>query len=361
MNGRKRDEEETGMTIQSKNTIAIPPGATIREQLQYRGMSQKEFAERMGLSEKHVSRLINGKVPLSPSVADCLEMVLGVPAKYWNRLEAAYRTDIEKIAAENEMDEDRDLVKRFPYNEISELGWVPKTRNLKERVINLRKYFEVSSLRLLDDALITGIACRKLGESEKSNYALITWAQKAKLEARKIETSPVNIQRLKKNIPEIRKLTLEQPLDARAHLREILSQSGIAIVYLPHLKGSYLQGASFSDHKKIVLGITSRQKNEDVFWFSLFHEIGHIIQGDIHLPDGPSREEERRADRFAADHLINPEDYRNFVGQHDFSVEAVSDFSNRIGIDQGIVIGRLQKEGYVPFNKMNQLKKQFIA
>ena len=85
------------MLIKSKTTIAIPPGATIKEQLEDRELSQKEFAARMGMSEKHISNLIRGSVRLTPEVAMRLEMVLGIPARFWNNLEAIYREDIEKI------------------------------------------------------------------------------------------------------------------------------------------------------------------------------------------------------------------------------------------------------------------------
>ena len=89
------------MLIKSKTTIAIPPGATIKEQLEDRELSQKEFAARMGMSEKHISNLIRGSVRLTPEVAMRLEMVLGIPARFWNNLEAIYREDIEKIKEES--------------------------------------------------------------------------------------------------------------------------------------------------------------------------------------------------------------------------------------------------------------------
>ena len=129
--------------VRSRSFIATPPGATIKEQLNDRGMSQKEFSARMDMSEKHISRLINGDVQLTSEVAVRLEMVLGVPAKFWNNLEAIYREKLIKVEAENTMDKDEVLAKQLPYNQMSKFGWVPETRLMKERVINLRKYFEV--------------------------------------------------------------------------------------------------------------------------------------------------------------------------------------------------------------------------
>lgn len=92
--------------VKSRSYIATPPGAAMKEQLNSRGMSRKEFAVRMDMSEKHISKLINGDVQLTPDVAVRLEMILGVPAKFWNNLEAIYREKIVKAEAENAMDAD---------------------------------------------------------------------------------------------------------------------------------------------------------------------------------------------------------------------------------------------------------------
>ena len=105
--------------VRSRSFIATPPGATIKEQLNDRGMSQKEFSARMDMSEKHIIRLINGDVQLTSEVAVRLEMVLGVPAKFWNNLEAIYREKLIKVEAENTMAKDEVLAKQLPYNQIS--------------------------------------------------------------------------------------------------------------------------------------------------------------------------------------------------------------------------------------------------
>lgn len=114
-------------------------------------MSQKEFAIRMDLSEKHVSKLIHGEVSLTPDVAERLELVLGVPAKFWNSLEIIYREKILKANAENHMEQDIEIVQKLPYREMAKNGWIPDTRKSTEKVIHLRKFFEVVQLTLLED------------------------------------------------------------------------------------------------------------------------------------------------------------------------------------------------------------------
>lgn len=82
--------------IKRQKYIAVPPGATIKEQLEDRGMSREEFAKEMGMSEARVSELISGNIPLTTETAERLEAVLGVPAGFWNKMEAFYREDSRK-------------------------------------------------------------------------------------------------------------------------------------------------------------------------------------------------------------------------------------------------------------------------
>ena len=122
--------------MRSKTYIATPPGETIKEQLIDREMTQKEFAARMDMSEKHISRLINGEVILTPETAVKLEMVLGIPAEFWSNLEAIYREKLVKVKTENALEEDAIIAKRFPYNEMAKYGWVPETKNITELKLN---------------------------------------------------------------------------------------------------------------------------------------------------------------------------------------------------------------------------------
>jgi len=137
------------MYSHSEKTIAVPPGATIKEQLKNRHMLQKEFAIRMDMSEKHISHLINGKVELTPDVAQRLELVLGIPAKIWNDLESRYRERLAKVNQELEDEKEMLLARRFPYQKMSAEGWVSKTDNFNDQVRNLRRFFEVANLEVL--------------------------------------------------------------------------------------------------------------------------------------------------------------------------------------------------------------------
>lgn len=346
--------------VKSRSYIATPPGATIREQLNDRGMSQKEFAARMDMSEKHISKLINGEVQLTPETAVRLEMVLGVPAKFWNNLEVIYREKIIKAEAENAMDTDAELAQQFPYLEMARFSWVPEARGAKEKVINLRKYFGVVELSLLENHQITRIACRRLAITEKSDLALMAWAQEAKIMARDIPTAPINIKGLLEIIPEIRDMTVLKPEEFCPKMKKKLADCGIALVFLPHLTGSFLQGATFLDGNKIVVGLTARGKDADKFWFSFSHELAHIVLGHIGQANGTSDEDEEAADNWAKDTLIPADSFELFKAQKSYSEYSVCKFAKKLGIAPGIVVGRMQREGIIQYSMMNELKEQYV-
>lgn len=343
----------------SKSYIATPPGATIKEQLEYRGMSQREFAKRMDYSEKFISQLINGQVELTPNTAHRLEMVLGVPSAFWMSLEARYREKLLQVEEENSIDEDMQIAKKFPYAQMARLGWVEPTRSVAVKVVELRKFFEVVRLSLLgEDRLTPGIAYRRQKETAESEYALLAWAQKAKIDARGITTGKINVGKLEECIPKLRELTSMDPADFQPALVSMLAECGIATVFLPHLEHTFLNGATFYDGSKIVLALTLRGADADKFWFSLFHELAHVINGHIGRTAGTIEEEELTADVFARDTLIPPDAYAQFVAGSK-TRSSVASFANEIGIAPGIVVGRLQKDGYLPYSKLNSLKVRY--
>lgn len=224
----------------------------------------------------------------------------------------------------------------------------------------MRKFFEVANLGVIDNLKIPGIAYRITDTNEKSDYALAVWAQRARIEARHIKCSPINIQKLEESLPKIRAMTRELPEKFCPKLCRILADCGIAIIFLPHIGGSFLHGASFIDGKHIVMGLTVRGKDADKFWFSLFHEIYHIIAGDINDNSPITFDQERECDLFAQNTLIPEDELKRFVERGDFTANSICKFANLIDIDSGIVVGRLQRENYIPYSVFNNLKTKYV-
>lgn len=353
--------------METKNSIiAIPPGETIKEQLDMRGMSQKDFASRMGISEKHISHLINGKAPLTQETALKLESVFGVPARFWNNLESLYQEDIARISQETEFEKEREILKQIPFKELANLGYVKATKIINEKIIELRRFYEISSLTIIPNILSFNAAFRKVDHGKASEFALSAWLQMGTLAARQLETRDFDKDKLKVRLSKIRDMNMHDPHDFMPRLRRLLSECGVALVTIPHLPKTYAHGATLWPSKnKAVIILSLRGKDADKFWFSLFHEIGHImlhekkesyIQYNQLDQNDPN---ELEADKFASNTLIPESAYKHFVLQNDFSVFAVQSFARKISVMDGILVGRLQHDGYIPFKNLNGLKSKY--
>lgn len=86
----------------SRSYIAVPPGETIKEQLELHGMNIVEFAERIGFSEKQARLLVRGEMNLTNDIAHRLEAVFGISSMFWKNLESIYRENIEKVKKEEQ-------------------------------------------------------------------------------------------------------------------------------------------------------------------------------------------------------------------------------------------------------------------
>jgi HTH-type transcriptional regulator/antitoxin HigA len=350
----------TNENIQSD--FAVPPGEYLLEVVQERDMSQADLSRRMGRPAQAINEIIKGEKAITPETALQLEQVLGVPAHIWTGLEAEFqltkarRQELDRIAAEGPIAED------CPYAEMVKFGWVPRVRGTGEKVRELRKFFGVASLRNIQDVSAYQPAFRKT-KRDCSAIALAAWLRRGELKAHETATEEFSATHVRESLGLLRRLTLEDPSGGVARAGECLAGCGIALVILPRLPRTNVNGAAFWSRPgvKAVAVMILRGRWPDVFWFSLLHEIGHILLHDkreVFLENGEPRSEtqEREADRFAADVLIPPHRYEVFAAQGNFTVGAIRNFADSVQIGAGIVVGRLQHERLVAANALNGLR-----
>lgn len=345
-------------------SFAIPPGETLKETLHHLSMSQAELAARAGRPEKTISQICTGKRAITPETAIELERVLGVPAHIWNGLERSYQAALAREREEHSLQHEAELAREFPYNEMAKLDWVEQTRDWIERARNLLRFFGVASLSFLDEQ---PAAIFRVGTcADPSDCALMAWLRAGTLQAYEAATEPFNRGEIEQAVPEFRRLTLESAHTAIDRLREMLAESGVVLALVPALPKTAAHGAThWLGSEKVVLQLSDRYKRADIFWFSFFHEIGHLLLHGkrpgvyVNRLDRERDEKEREADRFARDTLIPPDEFAEFVNRDRVSAVAIRDFADAIGIHPGIVVGRLQHDGLIPRNRHNALCDEF--
>ena len=345
----------------------IHPGETLKEVLEDRGMSQRELALRTDVTETHISNIVNCQKDISVSFAKKLEYALGIDASFWINLQANYDKELADFEEVNRISKDEiDIMRRLKdiSNYMQQSGLAKNEPNPSLRVIQLRKVLNVSSLARIPDVSQVG-AYRLAKTVDADPYILFAWLRLCDLVNATCEIEqPLDIEKLKDRIPAIKKLMFEHINNIQLRLRELFAECGIKFLMIKHFRGAPVQGViKKSEEGSLSLIMTNRHKFADIFWFTLFHETGHIINGDIanQLIDFEcvENEAEREADQFASNVLIEQEKYEQFVKQGDFSLSQINRFSAKEGIPNYILIGRLQKDGYLEYHHYSTEKMKY--
>ncbi len=341
----------------------IAPGETILEFLEINSMTQIDLAKKTGLTKKTVNEIINGKAPITTATSLKLEYVFNVPASFWNNLESSYEEALErKKDVESIIDEEKYLI-NIPYAEMANRNWdwIEKTRDSYEKVVNLRKFFSVASLGF-DTELKRKLAFRKSNNDNFSFEALYCWLRFGEIQSNKIEFPKFDIEKLKQNSNIIRTLANKPFLDQFNKIQELLKECGVSLVYEPTLPNTYVNGVSYKiTSDKAIIMISDRGKKDDILWFTLFHEIAHLIKHSkkevfVDLEDSEKNNIEIEADEFARNILISDTIYNNFISKNKFFNEnIIKKFSKENNVSTGIVVGRLQKDKLIEWNQFNNL------
>ncbi|MBB5324871.1 addiction module HigA family antidote [Anoxybacillus tepidamans] len=347
----------------------IPPGETLAELLDYYGMTQAELANRIGKTTKTVNEIIKGKAPITPETALQLEKVFNVSAAFWNNLESNYRQLLAKKAENEHLQRQIDQLEKFPITFMTKNRWIEKHTDEIKQLEELFKFFGVASFEAFEKVCQIRLsnpdtAFRQTGAFEINRESVAVWLRRGEILAREIECEPYNEKKFKEALLEIRKFTSETPDIFVPKLVRLCSQCGVAVVFVPETPKSRVSGATkWLNPQKALIQLSFRYRRNDSLWFTFFHEAGHILlhskkETFVDLEDNNEKGDlEEEANQFAANFLISPSKYKKFIEANDFSTQSICSFADELQIAPGIVVGRLQHDGIIPFRSiLNKLK-----
>lgn len=341
-----------------------PPGDTLADLLEERSMTQTELAERLGVSLKHVNRVTKGAASISAELALGLEKVFGAPAAFWMTREAHFRANEARLEQRQEFSADLDWAKSFPVTELRKRGLIPSHGNGADLVEQLLRFFGVAHPAQWKEPQV---AYRKSQKFESDCYALSAWLREGELEAAEIPSQPYDENRFLEVLRSARSLTALDPQQWWPALQQRCAEAGVLVTIINAYTGVKANGATrWLSQDKALIQLSLRHKWEDVFWFTFFHEAGHVVlhrKKDLFievdkkdLADNPEAlQAEAEADRFAARTLIPPP-YARRLRALDLS-EVVS-FAESLDIAPAIVVGRMHHDKLLAYNKGNNFRRR---
>lgn len=326
--------------------IDLPdPIEAIRFRMEQSGLKQQDLVPYIG-SRSKVSEVLTGKRPLSLKMIRALHKGLGVPAEVLLR-EPGGRIPEELPNLQCE---------RFPLTEMARRGWISgleqSATKLKERAEELVREF----LRPLRNCGVQPGSLRPRQHvrsgSAMDEYALLAWCVRVITLAQEQSVAEYRPRTL---VPQfMQRLVNLSYLDAGPRLvQEFLRKNGIHMVVLRHLPRTHLDGAAMMlSSGKPVVALTLRYDRLDNFWFTLFHELGHVklhfdkdkdacFVDDLDVdPEGL----EVQADEFAQDSLIPAKDWQRAPARDERTPYAVLQLADTLRVHPAILAGRIRRE-----------------
>ncbi len=347
--------------------LPIPPGEVLEEEIEALGINQTQLAAALGRPAQVVNEIIRGKKAITQETALELERVLGIGAHVWAGLESSYRMILARNRERERLEAFQDWLREFPVAEMVKHGWVAKARDKQEQVRELLGYFGVATVAAYRKVTPVGSGVfRFTDKAIVSEGALAAWLRGGETKARLMETRRFDAGLLLQAAQEARTLTSTAPDVMAPRLESLFSDAGVAFVVVPELPKTGANGvARWLNSGKALIQLNLRYRWADIFWFTLFHEVAHLLKHKLNriIVDGKSINRdphiEGEADRWAADFLISPDAWQEFMREGSFTRSNVVAFAEAIDIAPGIVVGRLHKEGRLPYNTLADLKTRF--
>ena len=328
------------------------PGVYVRDALNDLNMSAKEFSIRSGISERTLSDLINEKGGITFDIAIKLAEFFKTSINVWTNLQNAYDAYIIEKRLKREIEDDYELLKPFK-KYLVENKVIDQNDDEFMVVAKTRSSFSINRISLLNTNELLVSFKEHSGKEHDNVFAENLWIAYALTKARKIETKPYDRQKLLKSLPNMTSLMGKNPKEFFPILVDILKECGVAFVFVPYLSKSNIYGASKWLSKDVVmLAISNRGGKADVFWFTLFHEIAHVLMEHKRYCllqfDG---NDDVEANIVGSNILIRDEEWSSFINEHRiFDQKSIEEFAKKVNVPSFIVLGRLAKEKHISYS-----------
>jgi len=341
------------------------PGDTIIDILQEKDITLDRFAVQMGTSKEFIEKLIGGDKEITEEISEKLAMVLGASVDFWLRREFQYREDLVRLKRV----EETSWLKLLPIADMVKFGWIKS--EVAKNVSALLGYFGVDSItewHLKYEAEMAQVSFRTSSKYKQQPAAVAAWLRYGEIQSQDIVCKDWNPELFRATLPEIKKLTrVKDPVEFLPKLADLCANCGVAIAIARTPNGCQASGVTkFLTSERALIMLSFRYMKDDHFWFTFFHEAGHLLLHGIKCvfveEIGKGRlisQEEEEANNFAADQLV-PEALRSRMMKIAISNKrSIIGFAAEAGVSPGIIVGQLQHAGRIEYGRLNTYKRKY--
>lgn len=331
-------------------------------------MTQAELGRRMARPLKTISEIARGKAAITPDTAIQLERALGISVATWLSLESRYREGQARERDLAELNSHVTWLEQFQIKELIRRKIVARSSTPAKQAAQLLSFFGVSSPGGWDQHWGQRMASYRMSERlPVSLHAVALWLREAEREAEGADLPDYRAAQLRAIVPKLRPLSREPVIGGAIDAaRKLLNAAGVGLLLIEGVSGAPASGAVHWIRRNPWIVLTLRYRTDDQLWFSLFHEIGHLLEGgrrpevveevaDDELP----RLDEQAANAFAREALLPRDELDRWLAENVINRPSISTFAASQGVAPGIVVGRLQRDRRLKPSELNRLKRHF--
>ena len=330
------------------------PGELIQREIEARNVSQSELAMRLGVSKKHLNQVVNGLAPLSADLALALERATGVPAQLLLRFEADWRAHQVSVEARSSLTSYLQWLENFPRGVLVERKIIEAIDDDLTALEKLLRFFGVNDPEAFEKVFLAPQAKYKRNDKgEIDQYNMAIWLGLATKKADDLAQTapPYSAESLRAAASDLRRATTAPVEVGFRAMQERLLSAGVILVYVPEVHDTRISGASlWLNSNRPMIALSSRHRFEDSFWFSMAHEMGHVLlhlkrttfiddHSDYSLEaihhSNETDEYERAANKYAEQLFLGPEGIKLLAGLG--AQEQLRSLARSRGVDPGII------------------------
>lgn len=341
------------------------PGETLDEKLEEMGMGPKEFAVRTAKPEKTIIAIIKGESSITADMAVLFESVTKIPAHFWLNSQRTYDEFIARNKRDEMIAQSEEWARRFPLSSMIKKGWLAASSSSKEKTTALLSFFSISTPEAWQNYYfnqVLKVEFRISLANTKEPYAISAWLRKGELQAAEMEVPTYSEKVFRELLPSIKSLMARQPSDFFSQLQGLCIGAGVKVVFTPCLPKAPINGSTRWLNDTPFIQMTDRYKRNDVFWFTFFHEVGHILlhgKKEIFLENidycDKIKQKEIEADNFAIRWTFSEEEEKEVLEIDTLDMNEISNFAKKLDTHPAIIIGRLQHKKILPYSVGREL------
>jgi addiction module HigA family antidote len=348
-------------------SVVFHPGETLAEKLEEMGMGPKEFALRTGKPEKTIIAVLKGESSITPDMAVQFESVTKIPANFWMNHQRSYDEYMAREKRKAAIDAAVSWAKQFPLADMIKKGWLPPVSTIQEKTMEMLAFFGFSNHTAWEGYYFKQqlkVAFRISLAQTKEPYAISAWLRKGELQAAELEAKDYSEKKFKEALPQIKSIMATHPNGFFNQLQSICLEAGVKVVHTPCINKAPINGSTRWLNDTPFIQLTGRYNRNDSFWFTFFHEAGHILlhgKKDIFLENldysNKDMQKEKEADEFAIKWTLTEAEEAEILATVPLSEADIRAFARQFNTHPAIIIGRLQHKRLIPFT----VGKQFMA